>query len=130
MNKLMELDVSCNEIAHLPVQIGDLANLRSLHLRRNHLQEVTYLIKLINIQIDQFKGNLFFTQIPVELTYLQLTFLDLAANRLSCLPVELRFMVTLVELYLEENPLTCPPANLCGRGRVHIFKYLEIQVGN
>ena len=39
-------------------------------------------------------------------------------------------MVTLVELYLEENPLTCPPANLCGRGRVHIFKYLEIQAGS
>ena len=39
-----------------------------------------------------------------------------------------RFMVTLCELQLEENPLTCPPANLCGRGRVHIFKYLEIQV--
>jgi hypothetical protein len=37
-------------------------------------------------------------------------------------------MVTLVDLALEENPLTCPPANLCGRGRVHIFKYLEIQV--
>jgi Leucine-rich repeat (LRR) protein len=105
MHQLMELDVSCNEIAHLPVQIGDLANLRSLDLRRNHLQEI-----------------------PVELTYLQLTFLDLAANRMSSLPVELRFMITLVDLYLEENPLTCPPANLCGRGRVHIFKYLEIQV--
>jgi len=104
MVMLMQLDVSCNEIAHLPVQIGDLANLRSLHLRRNHLQEI-----------------------PVELTYLQLTFLDLAANRLSSLPVELRFMVTLCDLYLEENPLTCPPANLCGRGRFHIFKYLEIQ---
>lgn len=104
MTNLMELDVSCNEIAHLPVQIGDLANLRSLHLRRNHLQEV-----------------------PVELTYLQLTFLDLAGNRLSCLPVELRFMVTLCDLQMEDNPLTCPPANLCGRGRVHIFKYLEIQ---
>ena len=38
MSSLMELDVSCNEIAHLPVQIGDLAALRSLHLRRNHLQ--------------------------------------------------------------------------------------------
>merc|ERR1711878_46851 len=36
-------------------------------------------------------------------------------------------MVTLCDLQLEENPLTCPPANLCGRGRVHIFKYLEIQ---
>ena len=105
MTSLMELDVSCNEIAHLPVQMGDLAALRRLHLRRNHLQEV-----------------------PVELTYLQLTFLDLAGNRLASLPVELRFMVTLCDLQLEENPLTCPPANLCGRGRVHIFKYLEIQV--
>ena len=64
----------------------------------------------------------------MELTYLQLTFLDLAGNRLASLPVELRFMVTLTDLQLEENPLTCPPANLCGRGRVHIFKYLEIQV--
>ena len=69
----------------------------------------------------------FVFQVPVELTYLQLTFLDLAGNRLSSLPVELRFMVTLCDLQLEENPLTCPPANLCGRGRVHIFKYLEIQ---
>ena len=48
MTNLMELDVSCNEIAHLPVQIGDLANLRSLHLRRNHLQEViAYFFKVI-----------------------------------------------------------------------------------
>ena len=102
LTNLMQLDVSCNEIAHLPVQIGDLANLRTLSLRRNHLQEV-----------------------PVELTYLQLTTLDLSSNRLSNLPVELRFMITLVELNLEENPLSCPPANMCCRGRVHIFKYLE-----
>lgn len=102
LTNLMQLDVSCNEIAHLPVQIGDLSNLRSLNLRRNHLQEV-----------------------PVELTYLQLNTLELSSNRLSNLPVELRFMVTLVELCLEENPLNCPPANMCCRGRVHIFKYLE-----
>jgi len=102
LTNLMQLDVSCNEIAHLPVQIGDLSNLRTLNLRRNHLQEV-----------------------PVELTYLQLNTLELSSNRLSNLPVELRFMVTLVELCLEENPLNCPPANMCCRGRVHIFKYLE-----
>ena len=102
LTNLMQLDVSCNEIAHLPVQIGDLSNLRTLSLRRNHLQEV-----------------------PVELTYLQLSTLDLSSNRLSNLPVELRFMITLVELNLEENPLSCPPANMCCRGRVHIFKYLE-----
>ena len=102
LTNLMQLDVSCNEIAHLPVQIGDLSNLKHLNLRRNHLQEVS-----------------------VEMTYLQLSFLDLSSNRIVTLPVELRFMLTLVELYLYENPLTCPPANLCGRGRVHIFKYLE-----
>jgi Leucine-rich repeat (LRR) protein len=104
MSCLMQLDVSCNEIAHLPPQIGDCNNLRSLDLRRNHLQEV-----------------------PVEVTYLQLSWLDLSGNRLSTLPVELRFMVTLVDLHLHDNPLTCPPANLCCRGRVHIFKYLETQ---
>lgn len=54
-------------------------------------------------------------------------------------------MTTVVDLNLGENPLTCPPANvrrfahptscptlivslqLCNRGRVHVFKYLEIQ---
>ena len=36
-------------------------------------------------------------------------------------------MTSVNELDLGENPLTCPPANLCSRGRVHIFKYLEIQ---
>ena len=36
-------------------------------------------------------------------------------------------MTTVVSLNLGENPLSCPPANLCSRGRVHIFKYLEIQ---
>ena len=89
MSCLMQLDVSCNEIAHLPPQIGDCNNLRSLDLRRNHLQEV-----------------------PVEVTYLLLSWLDLSGNRLSTLPVELRFMVTLVDLHLHDNPLTCPPANV------------------
>ena len=96
-----------------------------------------------------------------------MTFLDLSGNRITVLPVELRFMTTVVHLNLEENPLSCPPANvskesscqerplahrnrinfaflsrpipdlrlvdgslvfqLCSRGRVHVFKYLEIQ---
>ena len=47
-----------------------------------------------------------------EISYLQLTFLDLSGNRISVLPNELRFMTTVVELNLGENPLTCPPANV------------------
>merc|ERR1719225_496283 len=104
MQTLMELDASCNEITHLPVQIGDLAGLKVLNLRRNHLQEI-----------------------PIEISYLQLTTLDLSGNRIATLPVELRFMTTVMCLNLGENPLTCPPANLVSRGRIHVFKYLEIQ---
>ena len=47
-----------------------------------------------------------------EISYLQLTFLDLSGNRITVLPVELRFMTTVVHLNLEENPLSCPPANV------------------
>jgi hypothetical protein len=36
-------------------------------------------------------------------------------------------MNSVVDLSLGENPLSCPPANLCSRGKVHIFKHLEIQ---
>ena len=65
------------------------------------------------------------------------------------MPVELRFMVSLVDLCVEHNPLSSPPAHviyfqiicimaililyfipllqLCTRGRIHIFKYLEIE---
>jgi len=104
MSTLMKLDVSCNEITHLPVQIGDLTSLKVLNLRRNHLQEI-----------------------PIEISYLQLRTLDLSGNRIVSLPVELRFMTSVVNLNLGENPLTCPLANLVSRGKIHVFKYLEIQ---
>lgn len=47
-----------------------------------------------------------------ELSFLKLIHLDLSANRISVLPVELRFITSLVELSVGENPLTCPPANV------------------
>jgi len=56
-----------------------------------------------------FKINLIFFS---ELSYLQLTLLDMSANRITALPVELRFMTSVVELNLGENPLSCPPANV------------------
>lgn len=38
-------------------------------------------------------------------------------------------MTSLVELELADNPLTSPPAQLCIRGIVHVFKYLETVAG-
>ncbi|KAJ9594845.1 hypothetical protein L9F63_013882, partial [Diploptera punctata] len=104
MKTLAELDASCNEISHLPPQLGELPVLKSLNVRRNHLVEL-----------------------PIEITYLRLVRLDISGNRISILPVELRTMSTLVDLNLSHNPLTSPPSYLCTRGRVHVFKYLEIQ---
>ncbi|KAK4028485.1 hypothetical protein OUZ56_017754 [Daphnia magna] len=104
LSKLIELDASCNQLSHLPVQLGDLQHLEALNLRKNFLVEL-----------------------PRELMFLQLVTLDISVNRISALPVELRYMVSLVDLCVEHNPLASPPAHLCTRGRIHIFKYLEIE---
>ncbi|CAH1175752.1 unnamed protein product [Phaedon cochleariae] len=104
MSHLTELDASCNRLTHLPPRLSELRSLRSLCVRDNLLLAV-----------------------PVELCGLKLARLDLRANRLGCLPVEMREMAGLIELSVEDNPLTSPPASLCKRGRVHIFKYLELE---
>lgn len=52
----------------------------------------------------------------------------MSENRISSLPVELRLMTHLERLKLNDNPLVSPPATICMRGRVHIFKFLETQV--
>ncbi|KAK0159236.1 hypothetical protein PV328_010142 [Microctonus aethiopoides] len=104
MTVLAELDVGCNEITSLPPRIGDLPRLRSFDLRSNLL-----------------------VHLPIELTYLRLVKLDISGNRISVLPNELRKMKSLIDFKLSDNPLTSPPASLCTRGRIHIFKYLERQ---
>ncbi|XP_045107309.1 DISP complex protein LRCH3-like [Portunus trituberculatus] len=103
LHSLMQLDASYNQLAHLPPALGELDGLRSLNLRRNQLQTL-----------------------PPEPCFLRLVFLDLSGNRISTLPTELRFMSTLVTLALDNNPLQNPPLQLCTRGRVHIFKWLEM----
>lgn len=105
MSQLTELDASGNQLTHLPPRMGDLQNLKSLVVRSNLLLCV-----------------------PLEITYLNLTRLDLRANRISTLPIEMINITSLVELLIEDNPLTSPPACLCKRGRIHIFKYLETEV--
>nr|CAI5867858.1 unnamed protein product [Callosobruchus analis] len=93
MQQLAELDASCNRLTHLPPRMGELHNLRSLLLRGNLLLAV-----------------------PVELTQLQLVRLDLRGNRIAQLPLETRRMAEhLVDLFLDDNPLTVPPPTVsCG----------------
>ncbi|XP_042637660.1 leucine-rich repeat and calponin homology domain-containing protein 1 [Orycteropus afer afer] len=104
LKQLMELDVSCNEITALPHQIGQLKSLRELNVRRNYLKVL-----------------------PQELVDLPLVKFDFSCNKVLAIPICFREMKQLQILLLENNPLQSPPAQICMKGKVHIFKYLSIQ---
>ncbi|XP_064165888.1 leucine-rich repeat and calponin homology domain-containing protein 1-like isoform X4 [Anguilla rostrata] len=104
LTSLMELDISCNEITALPQHIGHLKALRELNVRRN-----------------------FLCVLPEGLAELPLVKLDVSCNKVSTVPTCFRKMVHLQSLRLENNPLQSPPAQICMKGRVHIFKYLTME---
>ncbi|XP_059199508.1 leucine-rich repeat and calponin homology domain-containing protein 1 isoform X6 [Centropristis striata] len=104
LHSLMELDISCNEISALPRHIGRLKALRELNVRRNLL-----------------------CVLPEDLAGLPLVKFDFSCNKVSTIPVCYRKMKQLQSLQLENNPLQSPPAQICIKGKVHIFKYLSIE---
>ncbi|XP_019391706.1 PREDICTED: leucine-rich repeat and calponin homology domain-containing protein 2 [Crocodylus porosus] len=104
LRDLMELDVSCNEIQVLPQQIGKLQSLRELNIRRNNLH-----------------------MLPDELGDLPLVKLDFSCNKITEIPVCYRKLCHLQVIILDNNPMQIPPAQICLKGKVHIFKFLSIQ---
>uniref|UniRef100_A0A8I3P2I3 Leucine rich repeats and calponin homology domain containing 2 n=1 Tax=Canis lupus familiaris TaxID=9615 RepID=A0A8I3P2I3_CANLF len=104
LKDLMELDISCNEIQVLPQQMGKLHSLRELNIRRNNLHVL-----------------------PDELGDLPLVKLDFSCNKVTEIPVCYRKLHHLQVMILDNNPLQVPPAQICLKGKVHIFKYLNIQ---
>ncbi|XP_008061880.1 leucine-rich repeat and calponin homology domain-containing protein 3 isoform X3 [Carlito syrichta] len=104
LRHLTELDVSCNEIQTIPSQMGHLEVLRDLNIRRNHL-----------------------VHLPEELAELPLIRLDFSCNKITTIPVCYRNLRHLQVITLDNNPLQSPPAQICIKGKVHIFKYLNIQ---
>ncbi|KAM9316941.1 DISP complex protein LRCH3 [Gastrophryne carolinensis] len=104
LRHLTELDVSCNEIRLLPTQIGKLESLRDLNIRRNHL-----------------------VRLPEEIAELPLVRLDFSCNKITSIPVCFRNLRHLQTIVLDNNPLQAPPAQTCIKGKIHIFKYLNIE---
>uniref|UniRef100_A0AAQ4QZD7 Calponin-homology (CH) domain-containing protein n=1 Tax=Gasterosteus aculeatus aculeatus TaxID=481459 RepID=A0AAQ4QZD7_GASAC len=104
LRQLTELDVSCNEIRTLPCQVGQLEALRDLNIRRNHL-----------------------VRLPPELADLPLVRLDFSCNKVTTIPVCYRQLTQLQTIVLDNNPLQTPPAQICIKGKVHIFKYLNLE---
>ncbi|XP_034286742.1 leucine-rich repeat and calponin homology domain-containing protein 4 isoform X1 [Pantherophis guttatus] len=104
LGSLRQLDVSSNELRSLPGSMGGLECLRDLNVRRNQI-----------------------TILPEELAELPLVRLDFSCNLVTRLPVCFRHLRSLQCLLLENNPLQFPPAQVCLKGKIHIFKYLNVE---
>ncbi|XP_032439110.1 leucine-rich repeat and calponin homology domain-containing protein 4 isoform X1 [Xiphophorus hellerii] len=104
LTHLRQLDVSCNELQSLPAELGQLETLRDLNLRRNQL-----------------------TTLPEEISELPLVRLDVSCNRISRVPLCFRHLRHLQTISLDSNPLQMPPAQICSKGKYHIFKYLNME---
>lgn len=110
MEQLTELDAACNQITHLPARMSDLKSLRSLSLRSNHL---VYLPRgNFDHPTATLNHNLLIFRLVSDIDSLNLESLDVSCNRIATLPVELRLMKNLVNLVLDSNPLTSPPASV------------------
>ncbi|XP_022356546.1 leucine-rich repeat and calponin homology domain-containing protein 4 isoform X2 [Enhydra lutris kenyoni] len=106
LGSLRQLDVSGNELQALPAELCSLPSLRDLSVRRNQL-----------------------SALPDELGDLPLVRLDFSCNRVSRIPVSFCRLRHLQVILLDSNPLQSPPAQICLKGKLHIFKYLSTEAG-
>ncbi|CAI5791616.1 leucine-rich repeat and calponin homology domain-containing protein 4 isoform X2 [Podarcis lilfordi] len=104
LSTLRQLDVSSNELQSLPASVGGLESLRDLNVRRNQI-----------------------AVLPEELAELPLVRLDFSCNRVVRIPTCYRHLRHLQSILLENNPLQFPPAQICSKGKIHIFKYLNME---
>nr|XP_041568118.1 leucine-rich repeat and calponin homology domain-containing protein 4 isoform X3 [Taeniopygia guttata] len=104
LRTLRQLDVGGNRLRALPPGLGQLRALRDLSVRRNEL-----------------------AVLPDELSELPLVRLDFSCNRVVAIPRCFRRLRHLQVLLADNNPLQFPPAQICLKGKVHIFKYLEAE---
>ncbi|KAG8001720.1 Leucine-rich repeat and calponin-like proteiny domain-containing protein 3 [Nibea albiflora] len=144
-------DVSCNEIQTLPAQVGQLETLRDLNIRRNHLVRLPPESRAVcrgsvlavaawfsppsesSTCCQQLQTFMWTTGlcnrllVPSELADLPLVRLDFSCNKVTSIPVCYRQLTQLQTIVLDNNPLQTPPAQICIKGKIHIFKYLNLE---
>lgn len=112
LTSLEYLNISSNQLTHIPPQIFDMTNLRRLYLGNNQITHASPQIdRLSRLEVLYLGGNQL-TSVPSQLGSLKrLTYLILADNHLSYLPNSLSSLRNLKFLSLHNNSLsTLPPA--------------------
>ncbi|XP_058477075.1 leucine-rich repeat and calponin homology domain-containing protein 1 isoform X3 [Solea solea] len=128
LQSLTSLNLSRNQLCSLPACLCGLP-LRVLNASNNKLvclpENITQLHGLMELDVSCNE----ITALPRYVGRLKaLRELNVRRNLLCVLPeVCFRTMKQLQSLHLENNPLQSPPAQICLKGKVHIFKYLSIE---
>ncbi|KAJ8379182.1 hypothetical protein AAFF_G00230940, partial [Aldrovandia affinis] len=133
LQTLTSLDLSRNQISTLPVCVCGLP-LRVLNASNNRLgalpEAISKLRDLMELDVSWELLNVrrnFLSTLPEDLAELPLVKLDVSCNKVTSVPLCYRKMTQLQSLRLDNNPLHSPPAQICMKGKVHIFKYLAME---
>lgn len=126
LGNLKRLFLNENDLTALPTEISQLVKLAGLYVRENKLTAIpAEIAKLTNLQWLIVSGN-YLRTLPQEINQLvKLEGLNLSGNQLESLPSELGCLIRLRTLGLDKNQLTAIPAEI---GR--LVNLLELTVSN
>ncbi len=125
LTKLEYLDLSYNRISKLPPEIGKLVSLKSLLLLKNEIRSLPLEIgNLNNLTLFDISHNRI-SELPHTIGYLtELKTFDASYCAIHSLPLTFTDLLSLKELYLEENPLVFPDIKVVQRGLYATMHFL------
>lgn len=114
VHSLLVLNVSRNQLVHVPPDVGNLLLLRELLLQNNRIaavpREIGKCVQLRKLNLHRNR----LTELPSELQFCErLEELDVSFNELASLPPELGRLQHLRVLNVRHNKLTSLPHTLC-----------------
>lgn len=123
---LNTLNISHNQLTHLPESFGFLFHLQSVILNNNKIASLPssfiHLVKLEKVDIS----NNVLRELPENLGELEsLRKINISHNKLRQLPASLGSSQTLQVILAKHNRLVTPPQNICNEGSQKTLAYLR-----